>query len=84
MTPDPRLQGQVRAAFNALAPEHRDLLSLVHFHGLSLRQVADRSGMTAGETHRLAMDATLSFREALDDVGVEKRHGNRKTQDSRT
>ena len=63
----PAQQSQVRSAFAALSDEERAVLSLAHFEHLTLRQIADRTGMPIDDLHRQATAALHHFKRALGD-----------------
>ena len=42
------LRWQVAAALARLSPEHRQVIRLAHWGGLSLREIAERSGVPIG------------------------------------
>lgn len=63
------LRWQVRLAFQRLTPEHRDVLRLTQV-GLSLKEIAERSGLPLGTVKSRTHYAMLSLRLALEELGV--------------
>jgi RNA polymerase sigma-70 factor, ECF subfamily len=61
---------QIEAALAALRPEHREVIQLVHFEGLSLQEAGDRAGIPVGTVKSRCFYALRSLRELLAEAGV--------------
>ena len=61
---------QVAAALERLTPEHRQMIRLAHFQGLSVREIADRCGLPAGTVKSRTWYALRSLRLVLEEMGV--------------
>ena len=61
---------QVRAALAELKPEHREVLALAYFQGLTLREVAEQIGVPLGTVKRRASYALRALRLRLEEDGV--------------
>jgi RNA polymerase sigma-70 factor, ECF subfamily len=66
------LRWQVAAALARLSPEHRDVIRLSHWGGLSLREIAERKGIPLGTAKSRAYYALQSLRLILDEMEVER------------
>ncbi|MFN2469527.1 MAG: RNA polymerase sigma factor [Gaiellaceae bacterium] len=64
------LRWQVQAALERLTPEHRTVLRLAHFEGLTLREIAERTGVPVGTVKNRASYALRNMRLALDEMEV--------------
>jgi RNA polymerase sigma-70 factor, ECF subfamily len=64
------LAWQVAAALERLTPEHREVIRLAHFQGLTLREVAERTGLPLGTVKSRASYALRGLRLALEEMGV--------------
>jgi RNA polymerase sigma-70 factor (ECF subfamily) len=64
------LRWQVAAALERLTPEHREVIRLAHFQGLTLREVAERTGLPLGTVKSRASYALRGLRLALEEMGV--------------
>jgi RNA polymerase sigma-70 factor (ECF subfamily) len=64
------LSWQVSAALERLTPEHREVIRLAHFQGLTLREVAERTGLPLGTVKSRASYALRGMRLALEEMGV--------------
>ena len=64
------LRWQVAAALERLTPEHREVVRLAHFQGLTLREVAERTGLPLGTVKSRASYALRGLRLALEEMGV--------------
>jgi RNA polymerase sigma-70 factor (ECF subfamily) len=62
------LRWQLQKAFEALTPEHREMLRLGHFGGLSVKEIAERTGLAAGTVKSRTYYAMQSLRLALDEM----------------
>ena len=66
------LRWQVAAALARLSPEHRQVIRLAHWGGLSLREIAERSGVPVGTVKSRVYYALRSLRLILDEMEVER------------
>ena len=65
------LRWQVNAALERLTPEHRQVIRLAHFQGLTLREIAERTGLPLGTVKSRTSYALRGLRLALDEMGVD-------------
>jgi RNA polymerase sigma-70 factor (ECF subfamily) len=65
------LRWQVAAALERLTPEHRQVIRLAHFQGLTLREIAERTGLPLGTVKSRTSYALRGLRLALEEMGVE-------------
>jgi RNA polymerase sigma-70 factor (ECF subfamily) len=61
---------QIEAALAALRPEHRQVIQLVHFEGLTLAAAGARAGIPVGTVKSRCFYALRSLRELLLEAGV--------------
>jgi RNA polymerase sigma-70 factor, ECF subfamily len=61
---------QLRMVIANLRPEHREVISLVHFEGLKLREAADRLHIPVGTVKSRCYYALESLRVALEEQGL--------------
>ena len=61
---------QVVAALEKLTPEHRQVIRLAHFQGLSVREIAERTGLPVGTVKSRTWYALRSLRLVLEEMGV--------------
>jgi RNA polymerase sigma-70 factor (ECF subfamily) len=61
---------QVIAALERLSPEHRQVIRLAHFQGLSMREIAERTGLPVGTVKSRTWYALRSLRLVLEEMGV--------------
>src|SRR3712207_5666370 len=66
------LRWQVGAALERLTPEHRQAIRLAHFQGLTLREIAERTGIPRGTVKSRTSYALRGLRLALEGMGVEQ------------
>jgi RNA polymerase sigma-70 factor (ECF subfamily) len=66
------LRWQVSAALDRLTPEHRQVIRLAHFQGLTLREIAERTGIPLGTVKSRTSYALRGLRLALEEMGVEQ------------
>jgi RNA polymerase sigma-70 factor, ECF subfamily len=66
------LRWQVAAALARLSSEHREVIRLSHWGGLSLREIAERKGIPLGTAKSRAYYALQSLRLILDEMEVER------------
>jgi RNA polymerase sigma-70 factor, ECF subfamily len=64
------LRWQLQQAFRRLTPEHREMLQLGHFGGLSVKEIADLTGLAPGTVKSRTYYAMQSLRLALDEMEV--------------
>jgi RNA polymerase sigma-70 factor, ECF subfamily len=62
---------QVGAALERLTPEHRQVIRLAHFQGLTLREISERTGVPLGTIKSRTSYALRGMRLALEEMGVE-------------
>src|SRR3954452_8420680 len=65
------LRWQVGAALERLTPEHRQVIRLAHFQGLTLREIAERTGLPLGTIKSRTSYALRGLRLALEEMGVD-------------
>jgi RNA polymerase sigma-70 factor (ECF subfamily) len=65
------LRWQIAAALERLTPEHRQVIRLAHFQGLTLREIAERTGVPLGTIKSRTSYALRGLRLALEEMGVE-------------
>ena len=66
------LRWQVSAALERLTPEHRQVIRLAHFQGLTLREIAERTGLPLGTVKSRTSYALRGLRLALEEMGVDQ------------
>ena len=64
------LRWQVAAALARLSPEHREVIRLAHYGGLTLREIAERKGIPLGTVKSRTSYALRSLRLILDEMEV--------------
>lgn len=62
------LRWQLQRAFDGLSPDHREVLRLGHFGGLSVREIAERTGLAPGTVKSRTYYAMQNLRLALDEM----------------
>ena len=65
------LRWQVGSALERLTPEHRQVIRLAHFQGLTLREISERTGIPLGTIKSRTSYALRGLRLALEEMGVE-------------
>jgi RNA polymerase sigma-70 factor (ECF subfamily) len=65
------LRWQVASALDRLTPEHRQVIRLAHFQGLTLREISERTGIPLGTVKSRTSYALRGLRLALEEMGVE-------------
>jgi RNA polymerase sigma-70 factor, ECF subfamily len=65
------LKWQVGSALDRLTPEHRQVIRLAHFQGLTLREISERTGIPLGTIKSRTSYALRGLRLALEEMGVE-------------
>src|SRR3954452_7388524 len=66
------MRWQVTAALERLTPEHRQVIRLAHFQGLTLREIAERTGLPLGTVKSRTSYALRGLRLALEEMGVDQ------------
>jgi len=61
---------QVAAALEALTPEHRQVIRLAQFQGLTMREISERTGLPVGTVKSRIWYALRSLRLVLEEMGV--------------
>ncbi len=61
---------QLQQAFATLTPEHQEVLRLGHFAGLSVKEIAEVTGLATGTVKSRTYYAMQNLRLALDEMGV--------------
>ena len=61
---------QVVSALERLTPEHRQMIRLAHFQGLSMREIAERCELPVGTVKSRTWYALRSLRLVLEEMGV--------------
>ena len=61
---------QVASALERLTPEHRQMIRLAHFQGLSVREIADQCQLPIGTVKSRTWYALRSLRLVLEEMGV--------------
>lgn len=64
------LRWQVAAALTRLSPEHREVIRLAHYGGLSLREIAEKKGIPLGTVKSRTSYALRTLRLILDEMEV--------------
>jgi RNA polymerase sigma-70 factor (ECF subfamily) len=61
---------QVAAALERLTPEHREMIRMAQFRGLSMREIAERTGLPLGTVKSRTWYALRSLRLVLEEMGL--------------
>lgn len=61
---------QIESALASLRPEHREVIQLVHFEGLSLEEAGTRAGIPVGTVKSRCFYALRNLRDLLAEAGV--------------
>jgi RNA polymerase sigma-70 factor, ECF subfamily len=61
---------QVVSALERLTPEHRQVIRLAHFQGLSMREIAERCELPVGTVKSRTWYALRSLRLVLEEMGI--------------
>lgn len=64
------LRWQVQAALQRLGPDHRQVIRLAHFEGLTMREIADVTGVPVGTVKSRTSYALRNLRLALEEMGA--------------
>jgi RNA polymerase sigma-70 factor (ECF subfamily) len=65
------LRWQINSALARLTPEHRQVIRLAHFQGLTLREISERTGLPLGTVKSRTSYALRGLRLALEEMGME-------------
>jgi RNA polymerase sigma-70 factor, ECF subfamily len=66
------LRWQITAALAQLSPAHREVIRLAHYGGLTMREIAERTGIPLGTVKSRTSYALRSLRLILDEMEVER------------
>jgi RNA polymerase sigma-70 factor (ECF subfamily) len=61
---------QVAAALERLTPDHRQMIRLAHFQGMTMREIAERCDLPLGTVKSRTWYALRSLRLVLEEMGV--------------
>ena len=61
---------QVAAALERLTPEHRQMIRMAQFRGMSMREIAEETGLPVGTVKSRTWYALRSLRLVLEEMGV--------------
>jgi RNA polymerase sigma-70 factor (ECF subfamily) len=61
---------QVASALERLTPEHRQMIRLAHFQGMSVREIAEKCELPVGTVKSRTWYALRSLRLVLEEMGV--------------
>jgi len=64
------LRWQMAAALTRLSPEHREVIRLAHYGGLTLREISERMGIPLGTVKSRTSYAMRTLRLILDEMEV--------------
>jgi RNA polymerase sigma-70 factor (ECF subfamily) len=64
------LRWQIAAALARLSPEHREVIRLAHYGGMTLREIAERKGIPLGTVKSRTSYALRSLRLIMDEMEV--------------
>lgn len=65
------LRWQLAAALTHLSPDHREVIRLAHYGGLTLREISERKGIPLGTVKSRTSYALRTLRLVLDEMGVD-------------
>lgn len=65
------LRWQLAAALTHLSPDHREVIRLAHYRGMTLREIAERKGIPLGTVKSRTSYALRTLRLVLDEMGVD-------------
>ena len=65
------LRWQITAALARLSPPHREVIRLAHYGGLTMREIAERTGIPLGTVKSRTSYALRSLRLILDEMEVQ-------------
>ena len=61
---------QVASALERLSPEHRQVIRMAHFQGLTMREIAARTQLPVGTVKSRTWYALRAMRLVLEEMGV--------------
>ena len=61
---------QVAAALERLTPDHRQMVRMAHFQGLTMREIAERTQLPLGTVKSRTWYALRSLRLVLEEMGI--------------
>jgi RNA polymerase sigma-70 factor (ECF subfamily) len=61
---------QVATALERLTPEHRQMIRLAHFQGMTMREIAERCSLPVGTVKSRTWYALRSLRLVLEEMGI--------------
>jgi RNA polymerase sigma-70 factor (ECF subfamily) len=61
---------QVAAALERLTPEHRQMIRMAQFRGLTMREISEHTGLPLGTVKSRTWYALRSLRLVLEEMGV--------------
>jgi RNA polymerase sigma-70 factor (ECF subfamily) len=61
---------QVATALERLSPEHRQMIRLAHFQGLTMREISERCALPLGTVKSRTWYALRSLRLVLEELGI--------------
>ena len=61
---------QVAAALERLTPDHRQMVRMAHFQGLTMREIAERTHLPLGTVKSRTWYALRSLRLVLEEMGI--------------
>jgi RNA polymerase sigma-70 factor (ECF subfamily) len=61
----------VSAALERLTPDHRQVIRLAHFQGLTLREISEQTGIPLGTVKSRTSYALRALRLAFEEMGME-------------
>ena len=67
---DAMLGWQIAAALERLTPEHRQMVRMAQFRGLTMREIAEHTGLPLGTVKSRTWYALRSLRLVLEEMGV--------------
>jgi RNA polymerase sigma-70 factor, ECF subfamily len=65
------LRWQITMALSRLSPAHREVIRLAHYGGLTMREIAERTGIPLGTVKSRTSYALRSLRLILDEMEIE-------------
>jgi len=65
------LRWQVTAALSRLSPQHREVIRLAHYGGLTMREIADKTGVPIGTVKSRTSYALRHLRLIFDEMEIE-------------
>jgi RNA polymerase sigma-70 factor (ECF subfamily) len=65
------LRWQVTAALGKLSPQHREVIRLAHYGGLTMREIAEKTGVPIGTVKSRTSYALRHLRLIFDEMEIE-------------